>query len=339
MEIALAYNLKSDYSEPPQAPEDWLEEYDEAFTIDAIENALRSNGWKTARFGAGREFLFRIQRKPVDLVFNIAEGRGSLARESHIPAICELAGVPYTFSSARTLALCLNKYHTKLVMKSSGIPVPKGFLCRGPALPAFLPVPFPLIAKPYAEGSSMGIRARSLCHSRKELEQEVARLWNDYRQPVLVEEFLPGREITVALLGNGENARVLGWMEIRPQKPSPSPFLYSLERKRNWRKEIHYDFSPSLTRREEQLLRKYALRAYNVAECRDAARLDFRFNSEGIPHLLEINPLAGLNPVHSDLPMIARSSGLDFTSFIGRIVDEALQRYSRTSAFALRNSL
>ncbi|MFN4181824.1 MAG: D-alanine--D-alanine ligase [bacterium] len=339
MRVGITFNLKSDYSEPPEAPEDWLEEFDEESTIDAIRKALVSLGFQTVLIGGGKRAVSFFVKRKVDWVFNIAEGQGSLARESHIPALCELMGIPYTFASPQTLALCLHKYHTKLVLKSFGVPVPKGFLCPRGEVPFTPPLPFPLIVKPCAEGSSKGLGARSVCRDRSELVHEVRRVWENYRQPVLVEEFVSGREITVAVLGNKSNAEILGWMEILPRNQDAPFFVYHLECKRNWKTQVEYVYFPALTRREETLLKRYALRAYRVTGCRDAARLDFRLDSQGIPRLLDVNPLPGLNPEHSDLPLIAFSRGMDFPQLIGRIVYEALQRYPQIARFALRNSL
>ncbi|MHA2610683.1 MAG: D-alanine--D-alanine ligase family protein [bacterium JZ-2024 1] len=337
MRVGITFNLKSDYSEPPGAPEDWLEEFDEESTIDAIRKALVSMGFQTVLIGGGKGVVSFFLKRKVDWVFNIAEGQGSLARESHIPALCELMGIPYTFAPPQTLALCLHKYHTKLVLKSMGIPVPRGFLCLRGEVPPMPPLPFPLIVKPCAEGSSKGLRPHSVCWDRSELEREVRRVWENYHQPVLVEEFVSGREFTVAVLGNKSNAQVLGWMEILPRNRDATLFVYNLECKRNWRTQVEYVYFPSLSRREETLLKRYALRAYQITGCRDAARLDFRLDSQGIFRLLEVNPLPGLNPEHSDLPMIALSRGMDFPQLIGRIVYEALQRYPELARFTLRN--
>ncbi len=202
MHIGIAFDLKADFlAESAQAregaPDDLFEEYDSDATVAAIERVLAARGHRVTRLGGGRRFLENLLRERVDLVFNIAEGRGSRSREAHVPAACEMLGVPCTHSDPLTMAVTLDKAMAKRVVASAGVPTP-GFLVverlRDLERIAF---PFPLFAKPLFEGSSMGIRRRSRIASRAELEERVGALLGDYGEPVLVEEFCAGAEFTV----------------------------------------------------------------------------------------------------------------------------------------------
>ncbi|MGH7295930.1 MAG: D-alanine--D-alanine ligase, partial [Polyangiaceae bacterium] len=204
MRIGIAYDLKSDFKHDGPHPEDLFEEYDSEETVDAIAAALRAAGHEPIKLGGGRRFIERLQRAGhcIDLVFNIAEGRGSRSREAHVPAVCEMLGVPFTHSDPLTLALSLDKALCKRVVASHGIPTAPFALVETmddletAAIPAF-----PVIAKLDAEGSSMGVRRKSRCETRAELLAQIGHLLVTYRQPVLVERFLSGVETTVGILG------------------------------------------------------------------------------------------------------------------------------------------
>ena len=193
---------------------------------------------------------------------------------------------------------------------------------------------YPLFAKPVAEGSSMGIRNGSICRDRAELSTLVAQLQYDYRQPVLVEEFLPGDEFTVGVLGNGRDAEVIGLMQVMPRDTTVD-FVYSLEVKRDYRNQVVYRMtdellaSGALTETKLAAIRKLALDAHRAFGCRDVSRIDVRCDRHDEPNFIEINPLPGLNPVHSDLVIIARGHGWTFDQLIGRIIHAASQRWDQ----------
>jgi D-alanine-D-alanine ligase len=191
---------------------------------------------------------------------------------------------------------------------------------------------FPAFVKPVAEGTGKGCEAASLVHTEAELQEAVRRVIGRYRQPALVERYLPGREFTVGIVGNGNDARVLGVCEIL-LKPNAEANVYSLHNKELCEELVTYAPADD---GEAWLAGARALQAYRALECRDAARIDFRSDADGEPHFLEANPLAGLNPWHSDLPILAAQNGIDFVTLIGMVLDAALARYGRSRRAAPR---
>jgi D-alanine-D-alanine ligase len=203
MRIGIAFDLKGDFSIDGRRPDDWLEEYDSEGTIQALQDAIAALGHEAICLGGGRTFLERISKNPVDLVFNLAEGSRGRSREAHIPALLEMLEIPYTHSDPLTLAVTLDKEMAKRIVLSEGIPTPAFKLIRNQRDAENIGLPFPLFVKPAYEGSSKGIRSHSRVEGEEELEREIQRLLKEYGTPVLVETFLPGREFTVGVLGNG----------------------------------------------------------------------------------------------------------------------------------------
>ncbi|MGQ9629943.1 MAG: D-alanine--D-alanine ligase family protein [bacterium] len=325
--VGLTYNLKEDRTSTPEVgkPEDDSAEFDCIETIDALEEAISSEGHSVVRLGGGLEIIERLRLNPVDIVFNIAEGQHGRNREAHIPALLEMLGIPYTGSDALTLALCLDKAMTKRVVGSAGVPTPKFFkVGRIEDLEA-LDLKYPLFAKPVAEGSSKGIRNTSRIETRRELYERVRWLIETYRQPVLVEEFLGGPEYTVGILGNGK-LRVLGIMQILNRGKDPSRAIYSYEVKQDWQRQVEYLCPAPISEELKRNIEEISLRAYEVLECRDVARMDIRLDEDGKPFFLEVNPLPGLSPVYSDLPIMARRVGIGYEELVNTILNNALSR-------------
>jgi D-alanine-D-alanine ligase len=330
MRIGIAYDLKSDFTPQGGLPDDAFEEYDSEETVDAIAGALRSAGHEPLKLGGGRKFMERAlaQRSSIDLVFNIAEGRGTRSREAHVPAMCEVLGIPFTHSDPLTLAVTLDKAVTKRIVASHGVPTAPFALIEAEADLAQLAAwtTFPAIAKPAWEGSSMGVRKRSRCADAASLEATARHLLVEYRQPVLVEKFLVGVEVTVGILGNGADARVIGMLECSPRKGRVEDFVYSLEVKRNYLEEVDYHVPPRLPPATLRRIEETALAAYRALGCRDVSRVDTRLDETGTPCFIEVNPLPGLNPVTGDLPILARRSGVEYGALIARIVEHAVAR-------------
>lgn len=335
MKIGLAFDLKDHVDIADDAPEDAAEEYDPPSTIDALASEIELLGHQVERLGGGVEFLDNIRRTTVDLVFNIAEGRGTFrSREAQVPSVLEMLRIPYHGSDPLTLALCLDKPLTKRIAQSAGISTPRyqvveymddlhGLREAG--------LQFPLVVKPSFEGSSKGIRLTSRVESWNGLEAAVSTVLLDYRQPALVEEFIAGTEITVGIVGNNP-PRVVGVLEVVPRHSSNGDFMYSIEVKRDWERLVFYRCPPALPQSCVQELEAAALALYRVLGCRDMARLDFRVDSEYQPYFLEANPLPGLSPMYSDLPIIARLSGWTYTRLIDAILTAALDRYQMVRA-------
>lgn len=321
--IGLVYDLRNAYLAEGFSPDD-VAEFDSVATIDALAGALRALGYRVDRIGHGRRLAERlVQGDRWDLVFTIAEGLRGRSREAQVPALLELYDVPYTFSDPLVCALTLDKALTKQLVRAAGIPTPPFHVVRSTADISRVRLPGTLFAKPIAEGTGKGVDARSCVRSRRALGAVCRRLLRRYAQPVLVEEYLPGREFTTAVLGTGNDARVLGTMELAI-RPDARTRDYSYEVKERCETLVHYfPMPPGPLRRTVEDL---ALRAYRALQCRDAGRLDFRLDRRGRPAFLELNPLPGLHPTHSDLPMIATQQGMSYRELIGTIVRSAVRR-------------
>jgi len=349
MHIALSFNLKGDVaapvvdpaeppSEPPGSPADDLyAEWDDIHTINAVAAALAKRHQVTL-VEADLDAFETYRRLRPDLVFNIAEGLHGVSREAQIPALLDLLGLPYTGSDPLTLGLCLDKRRTKEILTHHGIATPRFAVVESlGAVPARMR--YPLMVKPTLEGSSKGVTDKALVQNRRELLRQVAWVLDTYRQPALIEEFLPGREFTVALIGNGDDLRVLPIVEINfdtlPDGVNP---IYSYEAKWLWDQEedplqifsCPAPLEPLLRKQIEELCKA----AFKALGCRDWSRIDVRLDAAGRPHVIELNPLPGILPrpeQNSCFPKAARAAGLDYDAMILAVVDAACARLDLTS--------
>ncbi|MCU0918292.1 MAG: ATP-grasp domain-containing protein [Planctomycetes bacterium] len=325
--IGLVYDLRDDYL-TQGFTEEQVAEFDSAATIAALEETLRSLGYAVERVGSGLTLAGQLAAgKRWDLVFNFAEGLYGRSREAQVPALLEMYGIPYTFSDPLVCALTLDKAMTKRVIQSAGLATPRFCVVQSSSDLGSVNLGYPLFAKPLAEGTGKGVDGRSRVESSAELGKVCIRLLERFRQPVLVEEYLPGREFTTAILGTGPDAAVLGTMEIAIHKDAPAAD-YSYEVKELCEQFVTYFPMPRGSLREE--VETLALQAHRVLECRDTSRVDIRLDARGRPAFIEINPLPGMHPTHSDLPMIATQEGMAYQELIGRIVRSALARQEST---------
>jgi D-alanine-D-alanine ligase len=330
MRVGLSYDLKVLHQEglAHHALDDVLEEYDSPETVAIISSALESRGHQVVRLGGGGEFLDNIRREKVDIVFNIAEGKGNYrSRESQVPAVLEMLDIPYTGSDPQCLAICLDKPVTKRLVASEGITTPKWQLVASDEEMDRISwdgFPFPAIIKPAYEGSSKGIRLTSLAENVPQAEAEVSRILSGYHQPVMVEEFIDGDEVTVGIIGNAP-PRLVGMMRILPKKPEKH-FVYSLEVKRDYVNLVDYESPVCLPGDVLGKLEDFSIRAFKALGCRDFSRVDFRVRRDGTPCFLEINPLPGLGN-YSDLIIMAIKMGWTHEGIIGAVFDAALERY------------
>jgi D-alanine-D-alanine ligase len=329
MRIGITYDLKEDLSGRPDLPDDFQEEFDSPATVEAIAEVLRGLGHQVEKLGDGRELLERLLADPPDFVFNFAEGRGiGRCREARVPAVLEMLGIPYTGSDPLTLAATLDKDCAKRLAASAGVAVPKGFIVsRADEAPSQLT--FPVIVKPAWEGSSKGIRGKSLVEHASDLPDVVESIQSDHGQPVLVEEYIDGDEVTVGLIGNAP-PRLIGVMRVLPVQPTER-FVYSLEVKRDYLRQVRYEVPPRLSASMNETVEKAARRAYEVLGCRDVSRIDFRLR-DGVPYFLEVNPLPGLNPDYSDLVIMARAAGWRYDELIATILQAAIDRHMQAGA-------
>ncbi|HEX5270689.1 MAG TPA: D-alanine--D-alanine ligase [Gemmataceae bacterium] len=332
MKIGITFDLKVDLSGRPDLPDDFQEEFDSPATVEAIANVLRGLGHQVELLGDGRELLARLLADPPDFVFNFAEGQGvGRCREARVPAVLEMLDIPYTGSDPFTLAATLDKDCAKRLVASAGVAVPKGFIVSRDADSSFretMNLTFPVIVKPAWEGSSKGIRGKCVVDTPEELIAAIENLRQAYQQPVLVEEYITGDELTVGVIGN-DPPRVIGVMRVLPQQ-AEDRFVYSLEVKRDWERRVRYEVPAQLPPRRLEAVEKAALASFGALGCRDVARIDFRLR-EGTPYFLEANPLPGLNPDYSDLVILARGAGWSYEQLIGTVLQEATDRHARAA--------
>ncbi len=323
MRVGLVYDLRDDYRALGLSEEE-VAEFDSIGTIDALAGALEALGCEPIRVGRGQALAARlVEGKRYDTVFSIAEGVKGRSREAQVPALCELFDQPYLFSDPLTLAAALDKAVAKRLVSCAGVPTPSFAVAERNADELKHWTDFPAFVKPLAEGTGKGCEAASLVRSQAALQEAAARIIALYRQPALVEQYLPGREFTVGIVGNGNDARVLGVCEIL-LKPNAEANVYSLRNKELCEELVTY--APA-SDGEARLAGARALEAYRALQCRDVGRIDFRSDAKGDPHFLEANPLAGLHPSHSDLPILAAQNGIEFTDLIGLILDAGFARY------------
>lgn len=325
MHVGLTYDLRDEYLAAGYGEEETAE-FDRADTIDALAEALRELGHEPDRVGNARQLVQRLAcGDRWDLVVNIAEGLRGVAREAQVPAILEVYDIPYTFSDPLVMALCLHKGFAKTAVKAAGVPTPNFAVVQRLADLEELDLPFPLFAKPVAEGTGKGIGSSSVLHDRSALERVCTKLLAQFRQPVLVETYLPGRELTVGLIGTGPNARVLGTLEI-VLLPGAEAAAYSYKNKEFCEELVDYRLVRVEEDEEVREAESLALNAWRALGCRDAGRIDFRSDAAGRPYFLEANPLAGLHPAHSDLPMLCTRLEIGYSELIDRIIRSAVER-------------
>ncbi len=314
-------------------PPDFLAECDSDETITAIGEALGEK-YDVFPIEADEEAYLRLKKLKPDLVFNMAEGLIGPNRESHIPSICEMLGIPYTGSDPLTLGICLDKSRAKEILAYHKVPTPSFWVVEN-GLGISLRVKLPAIVKPLHEGSSKGIKDNAVVRNRRDLKARVREIQALYREPVIVEQFLTGREFTVGVLGNPPNVEILPIVEIDlSQLPPGANPVYSYEAKWVWDqpdKPLEIFRCPAeldidLKNRIEDTVKK----TISVLRIRDWCRIDLRLDERGEPNILEINPLPGVLPnpeENSCLPKAARTAGYSYTALIHRVVDEAVARY------------
>ena len=322
MTIGLTYDLRSDYLQEGYSEEETAE-FDRESTIEAIELALQQLGYQTDRIGHVRHLTSRlVNGDRWDMVFNICEGMFGIGREAQVPALLDAYQVPYTFSDALVLSLTLHKGMTKRVVRDCGIPTPDfAVVCNEQDI-AGVNLPYPLFVKPNAEGTGKGINSLSRVNNPDELQCICRDLLSRYPSGLLVEEYLPGREFTVGILGTGEEAYPVGIMEILYRQEETNS-IYSYQTKSDYLKAVEYQI-PEDDISENCI--SLALKTWRVLGCRDGGRVDIRADRSGIPNFIEVNPLAGLDKVHSDLPILAYMHGYDFERILREIMESARKR-------------
>ena len=328
MRIGLSFDLKENvHLREGKIPDDAYEEYDYPATIDSIAAALQSGGNEVVRLGGGKQFLENVLREKIDIVFNISEGRGTYrSREAQVPSVLEMLNVPYSGSDPACLAISLDKPLTKKLAVSAGVATPPWFVVS--SLGELVKITgevktFPVIVKPAFEGSSKGVRLDSLALNKEQTRAVATKILELYCQPVMIEGFVTGDEITVGLIGNPP--KIVGIMRILPRKKTDH-FVYSLEVKRDWKELVDYECPARLEKKVIDKISDFSLKIFNMLECRDFARVDFRIGADGIPYFIEINPLPGLGD-YSDLVLMAEKVGWTQAQVIKAVFEAAVGRY------------
>ncbi len=325
MHIGLTYDLRSEYLAAGYGEEETAE-FDRDDTVGAIEAAVARCGHVTDRIGHARNLISRLAAGDRwDLVFNIAEGLNGIGREAQIPAILDVYDVPYTFSDPLEMSLTLHKGMTKRVVRDAGIPTPEFAMVENPTDLEAVHFAPPYFIKPVAEGTGKGITPGSIIRNKQDLASACAALREAYRQSVLVERFLSGREFTVGVAGTGARSEVLGTIEVQLLADA-EPGVYSYVNKERCEELVQYRRLRGGEDSAVAAAESISLQAWRVLGCRDAGRVDIRCDAEGNAYFLEVNPLAGLHPEHSDLPIICNHVGVSYTSLIQRILASATDR-------------
>jgi D-alanine-D-alanine ligase len=356
VKLGLTYNLKPAGAELAVADNDQFEEFDSVETIEGLESAIRAAGHEPVRLGWGLEMLEALQRERVDGVFNIAEGVGGRGRESQVPAVLEMLGIPCTGCDALTIALTLDKALAKVVAKSAGIATAPWFVydmpsltstdksvCATPILPdpqtlpqAEIGVAQTLLSVPgqqaapdianrdvkfpvFAKPAAEGSSMGITERSlcRNETELDAAIGRISKYGPVLVEEFLTGDEFTVGIIGG----KVLGVMQVLP-RGDDKDFIYSLDVKRDYLNRVDYRLAAAPD------VAEVALQVWRAFNLRDVARIDVRRDRNGVANFVEVNPLPGVHPINSDLVILARLAGISHHDLIGRIIAASIKRWA-----------
>jgi len=323
MKIGITCDLKDDYRGLGLS-DDQIAEFDSPETIEAIEGALGRLGFETCRIGNIFSLVRQLASSATwDMVFNICEGLYGIGREAQVPALLDAYRIPYTFSDPCVLSLTLHKALAKRAVRDMGIPTPDFFLVERMQDIARVCMQPPLFVKPFSEGTSKGITARSVIRSPAELKRMCTELLKQYCQPVLVERFLPGREFTVGIVGTGDSAVAIGIAEVVLREQAEQG-VYSYLNKDRCEELVSYTRPDDP---EAALAVATALDVWRGLGCYDAGRVDLRSNAQSIPEFIEVNPLAGLHPTHSDLPIICTAEGIAYDELIGRIMASALERH------------
>lgn len=333
LHVGITYNLKKNAATyaAEEAPDNEAE-YDSIETVLAIKNALESDNCQVELLEATEELPLKLMTHEIDIVFNIAEGIQGRGREAEIPAIMNYYKIPYTGSDETTLCLALDKALTKRLLATYHIRTPKYQVISKEERKINRNLTYPAIVKPNAEGSSKGISDVAIVSNPDELKNLVSKNIDLYHQDMLVEEYIGGREFTVGILGNENEMQVFPPMEI-VYLDKQNPFnIYSYNVKQNYKKLIRYECPAAISKEIEAEMIHTAKKIFEILQCKDFARIDFRLSQNGNSHsekiyFIEINPLPGLAPGYSDYPMIAEFSGVDYVTLVRSILNSALRRY------------
>jgi len=321
MKVGLTFDLRSWYLDRGYSMEDTAE-FDKQETVDAIAQTLRNMGFETEEVGNCFQLIEALAAgRKWDLVFNIVEGLYGDGRESVVPAILDQYKIPYVFSGPVILGISLNKYLSRLIVAAAGVPVCPGMLISNKKDISKCTLEYPLFIKPVSEGTGKGINEKSMVKTPAELKLMAEWILERFNQPALVEEYLPGREFTVGVVGQGNDAVAIGGMEIECKDNLP----YSIEFKENYQEFCKYY---PLAKEYADECKTVALNVWKALGGVDAGRVDVKADRNGRICFIEVNPLAGLHPVHSDLPILSKMVGINYQMLMEMIMKSTLKRHN-----------
>lgn len=322
MKVGLTYDLRDDYL-AAGFDEETAAEFDRPETIQALADVIATLGYEPVLIGNLESLMKRLLAgERWGFVFNIAEGLYGFGREAQVPALLDAYRIPYTFSDPMVLGLTLHKGMAKHVVRDRGIPTADFAVIETERDTANVKLPYPLFAKPVAEGTGKGVSAASKIANAGQLREVCSVLLKKFEQPVLVETYLPGREYTVGIVGTGDDAESIGVLEVILNAKA-EPEVYGFHNKEFYEDLVDY---PLATGPEVARVNEVALAAWRALGCRDGGRIDIRMDAQGVPNFIEVNPLAGLNPVRSDLAILARQINMSYHALIERIIRSTEKR-------------
>jgi D-alanine-D-alanine ligase len=348
LNVAVLANLKTNAPPQPGMPADYWADLDSERTVQALVEALRQGGHRATFLEGNLSLLDELPKLQPDICFNICEGHFGDSREAQIPAMLEMLRIPYTGSKVLTLALTLDKPMTKRVLAFHDIPSPPFQVFERADEPLNDDLAFPLFVKPSRQGTGMGISAQSIVRDEQQLRARIATLLREYEEPILVERFVSGRDITVGVVGNlmppvawrlpenEEAPRIQrGLVFLPPLEIELGTYaaeeggIYTGRAKVELADKLTYVCPASLEEALVEELNWMAAATFRVTGCLDVARVDFRLDEAdgNRPYVLEINPLPGLSPGISDLVIEADAAGIDHAELVNMILNAALERY------------
>jgi D-alanine-D-alanine ligase len=328
MRIGLAFNLRKSFSERNSV-------FDSPETIENIKKALESKGHRVKLYEAGSETLFYLLSldRP-QIVFNVSEGKNGIYGEAYVPSILDELKIPYTGSSALATSLAVNKVATKMIMQSAGVNVPKlfQFITRSDEEIREIDL-FPVIVKPVFEGASIGISSKSICNSIEEVKISARRIFQRLKRPIMIEEFIDGVEITAGVIGNFP-PRMLPPMEIdfsplSKRETKAAKGIQTYKFKTDYSEKAQYFLPARVTDETIDRIEENVLKAFRVLNIRDLARFDLRIDKNGVPFILEINAVVGLEKDRSDFPRMYKIIGKSYEDLINDILNFALERITK----------
>lgn len=329
--LALVFNMKK--KSPGDEGYEEEAEFDSPKTIEAISKALEANGHSPVLIEADRDLAKNLIGNDIEVVFNIAEGMHKQSREAQVPALCDLLGIEHTGSDAACLSITLNKALATKMVLSEDLLAPRSVVFTGRRKKYQHNLKYPVIIKPHLEGSSKGIYDDSVVDNEADLIEHMEDLFGKFNGPLMVEEFIIGREFTVGLIGE-KAPQVVGISEISFKDDRDGHAIYSYEAKsfdplNN--KVFEIISPPDIDQNLHKNICSVAKRVFHITSCRDVARIDFRITKDNQIYFIEVNPLPGLSPGYSDLPILAEMNGLAYNDLVGRIAAPAVRRWRKTT--------